>query len=276
MKKQSRLMKLLTIGITGAFLLTGCGGGGGAYSDYASSYNRVSAQGGIDANLTATLTMDGQTNEYSGNFKVDTANNLLYYEMGSDGEKTVQFSDGTYLYTEQNGVRSKYALDGAKKEPQRSDKTGTDSTPPTFDTSGFLQDFSSFLDAGNVKEMGLLDPVAEAAVTKVTKEGDVYTLEISDSIVESFLNSMARNHNGEGDSVQVSDLKNFTYQATVKDGFVTSVTYGGTMKVSVPETLMSSGSAADFDLDFGITVDYNNPGEAVTITLPSTDGYTEV
>lgn len=267
--------KIVLAGIICIFMLTGCGGSGGKYSTYASAYNKVTASGGMDADLNVTLTMDGQTSNYTGNFKVDTANNIMYYEMGSGDTKTIQFSDGSYVYTEHNGEKVKYALNSEGSGPAEPQKEAG-AEAPAFNTSEFLQDFSSFLEAGSIREMGLLDPIPESAVTKTSASGDVYTLTVADSVVEHFLNTMAKTQSGDGDTVQVSNLENFNYTATVQKDVVTGTTYAGTMTVVVPASLMSSGEEASYNLDFNIAVTFNNPGSAVTVTLPDTAEYQEV
>ena len=276
MKKKNKIfmnaLKILAACLLCLSLLTGCGD---KYSSYASAYNKVTAEGGFDADLDVTLKMDGQTSKYSGNFKVDTVNNVMYYEMGDGDSKTIQISDGSYVYTEQNGKKVKYALGSQGTEPEAPQKD-SGSSSPEFNTSEFLQDFSSFLEAGSIKEMGLLDPIPKSAVTKTTANGDVYTLNVADSVVEHFLNTMAKNQTDDGDTVQVSNLENFKYTATVKKGVVTGATYSGTTTVNVPGSHMSDGKDASYTLDFDIKVSYNNPGSKVTVSLPDSSGYEEV
>lgn len=277
MKKKSKTfsnsVKILLVSMLCMVLLAGCGGN--KYSAYASAYNKVTASGGIDADLNASLTMDGQTSDYSGNFKVDTVNNLMYYEMGTGDEKTIQFSDGTYVYTGEKDQKVKYALGSEGTEPSEPQKdSGSD--VPEFETSAFLQDFSKFLEAGSIREMGLLDPIPESAVTKTTKNGNVYTLTVADSVVEHFLNTMAKNQTDDGDTVQVSDLKNFNYTATVENDIVTGVTYSGSTTVNVPGSHMSDGQDASYTMDFNIKIKFNNPGSAVTVEIPDTSEYKEV
>jgi hypothetical protein len=200
--------------------------------------------------------------------------------MESVDGKTIQFSDGNYLYILQGDNKLKYSIkdDGGSgdgpSEPQAPE--GEEQTAPAFDTSGFLGDFASMLEAGKIKELGLLSPIERAAVTKTTKNGDVYTLEVSDAIVKKFLNTMAEDQAGTSDTIQVSDLKDFKYTATIKNGVVTANTYSCSVTVKVPGSLMSDGNAVSYKLSLSIKVEYNNPGQAVSITLPSTEGYQEI
>lgn len=271
-------MAFASVAVVGAMTLGACGGD--AYSEYAAAYNQISAKGGIDANIDAKVTMDGETKEYSGNFKVDNTNNAIYYEMTSDGQTTTQFSDGTYLYTERGDQKTKYELGGNKptsapSQNSKGQKPEKEGEAPEFKTAEFLNEFSSFLDAGKIKELGLLEPIDGIAVSKTTKNGDVYTLEVADSIVKKFLNTMATEQAGD-DTVQVTDLQNFTYNATVKDGVVTKTSYSGDMTVNVPGSLKSDGKDAEYTLNFEIDLEFVNPGSTVNITLPDSSEFKEV
>lgn len=259
-----------------ALLLCACGSD--PYTEYAAAYNKVSANGCIDADINAVLTLDGQTNTYNGNFKVDSKNNLLYYEMTADGNTTTQFSDGSYLYTARGNDKVKYSLSGGKPSaPAAEGGQQPEQDSPEFNTSDFLNEFSSFLEAGKIKELGLLDPIPKAAVTKTVKNGDTYSLTVANSLVERFVNTMAVNQSSSGgDTVQVKDLKNFSYTATVKNGFVKETVYAGDVTVTVPASLMSDGNAQEYTVNFKVTINFNNPGEMVTISLPATDEYREV
>ena len=309
MKKSKSRIKLMAAGVFALALgsvvaLSACGGGSNtdAYDTYASAYNKVSANGGIDANLDVELTMDGKTNKYTGNFVVDNVNNMIYYTMTSDGKTTTQFSDGKYLYTDRGDQKVKFDLskDAPAAAPQQDKENkgqaapqgqpgpdgqaapggqpapSADAKAPEFDTANFLNEFSSFLDAGKVKELGLLEPIAKAAVSKTTAEGDVYTLEVADSIAEKFVNTLATQQAGNADAVQVEDLKNFTYTATVKDGVVTGCQYSGDATVKVPGSLMTDGKDAEYTLNMKINIDFVNPGEVVKIDVPDTKDYVEL
>ncbi len=268
-----KTLALLAMLLVCTMLLTACGD---AYTEYASAYNKISAGGGIDADMNVTLVMDGETRVFSGNFKVDTTRNILYYQMSSDGETTTQFSDGQYLYVERGSEKIKYALGGQQPSAAPSDKGETPSgDAPTFNTSDFLNEFSSFLDAGKIRELGLLSPIDKAAVTKTTKSGDTYTLEVSNSIVKRFVNTLATNAGGS-DTVQVTDLKNFAYSVTVKDGVVTGANYSGDVAIKVPASLSADGAEQNYSVNLKIQITFVNPGAAVNISLPATDGFKEV
>ncbi|MBP0958347.1 MAG: hypothetical protein J5997_13420 [Oscillospiraceae bacterium] len=259
-------------------LFAGCGGGGD-YEKYASAYKKVSAQGGMEANIDLSLKMDGVTTETDGLFKLDTSNgkNILYYEMDVDGNKIIQFSDGDYIYTEADGHKTRYAMNSKpamSSDREEAQKKGSD-TDSTFNTEEFLNEFSSFLEAGKIKELGLLSPIERAAITDISASGDVYTLSFSDTLVKKYLNIIIANEtqSTDGDTLVIDELNNFSNKVTVTNDIVTKAQYSGTMKVTVPASLMASGTETSYDLDLVIDISFVDPGSAVDITLPSTDGY---
>ena len=276
--KKTSLFVMLAMLLICTVLLSGCGGD--KYDSYASAYNKLWANGGIDANISADLKMDSESKHFDGNFKVDNTKNMIYYEMQTSEGKTIQFSDGSYLYTEQGDKKIKYPLGGGgdpKPTQEQQNLEGEANVEvPEFNTSDFLNDFSSMFEASKIKELGLFDPIAKAAVTKTTKNGDVYTLEVSDALVKIFVNKLAVKQTGKEDTVQVTEMKNFKYTATIKSGVVNATTYSGDVTVKVPGSLMSSGEDKEYQVTFNITMDFVNPGQAVSITIPSTDGYEEI
>lgn len=254
---------------------------GDAYGSYAAAYKKVSANGGMCAEFDLTLEMDGVTTETEGTFSLDTSDgkNILYYEMEVDGSEIIQFSDGEYLYTETDGHKIKYALNS--KPTASSDKEEAvqkNDSDSVFDTEQFLSEFSSFLEAGKIKELGLLSPIEKAAVTDVSVENNVYTLSFSDKLVQKYLNIMIANEtqSTDGDTLNINELKNFRYTATVSGDIVTDVVYSGVITVDVPASLMTSGEAASYEMELEIAITFVNPGEAVEVEIPSTDGYEEV
>ena len=281
MKRKSVLKKSLaamTAAILAMTTLTACGGGD-EYNSYAAAYNKVTAKGGMEAKFDVDLEMDGEKVESEGDFKLDTSdgNNVLYYEMKTGDADIIQFSDGEYIYTDMGDAKKKYKLDskpsgGNDTVEEKKDSTGS------FNTTAFLNEFSSFMEAGKIKELGLLSPIEKAAVSSIKKEGDTYKLSFSDALVKKYLNTLVQNETGKGadETIQIDELNDFTYTATEKNGILTGVTYSGTLKVKVPGSLMDDGNDKDYDLDMDIEIEFVNPGEAVSIELPSTDGFEEV
>jgi hypothetical protein len=250
-----------------AFILSACGGD--QYATYSSAYKKLWANGGIDATISADLKMDGITNHYDGNFKVDNTKDILYYEMKTANGSTVQFSDGSYLYTQQGDHKIKYSLkpSGDNGEPTVPENESGEGAPE-FSSSEFLEQFSSMFEASKIKDLGLFDPIPQAAVVKTTKNGDVYTLDVSDSIVKKFVNTLAVNQAGTDDTVQVTDLKNFKYTATIKNGVVTETTFAGDVIVNVPASLTGSGAAKDYSVNMDIKITFNNAGQLSALRCP--------
>ncbi|MCM1184482.1 MAG: hypothetical protein NC337_14015 [Roseburia sp.] len=279
--KRKNVIKGTALSVLAALMLTACGGGD-AYNEYSTAYKKVTANGGMDADFDVTLSMDGTTSNCTGNFKLDTSDgsNILYYEMNFDDSKVIQFSDGTYLYSESDGQKTRYSLNakpatsGNQQKMERKESASSDG----FNTAEFLNEFSSFLEAGKIKEMGLLSPMEKAAVTNVSESGGVYTLEFSDNLVKKYLNIMIENEtqSSGSDTLKIDEMKDFSYQATVSGDIVTKVSYSGTIQVCVPASLMASGEETTYDMDFDIQITFVNPGSAVSITLPSTDGYMDL
>ncbi len=258
--------------------LTACGGGN-EYNSYAAAYNKVTAKGGMEAKFNVNLDMDGENVKSEGDFKLDTSgdNNVLYYEMTTGDNKIIQFSDGEYIYTDMGDSKSKYKLD-TKPSGGDSGKEETKSSSGTFNTSAFLNEFSSFLEAGKIKELGLLSPIEKAAVSSIKKDGDTYTLTFSDALVKKYLNTLVQNETGKDadETIQIDELNDFTYTATEKDGMLTGVSYKGTLVVNVPGSLLSDGEDKTYPLDMDIQIEFVNPGESVSVELPSTDGFEEI
>lgn len=260
-------------------LLTACSSSGD-YSSYASAYNKVTAAGGMEANFNLTLKMDGQTTNSTGNFKLDTSGgkNILYYTMEVDGAQILQFSDGEYIYTDVDGHKTKYALNSKPGGPSDSQEGGHKEESGSFDTGAFLSEFSSFLEAGKIKELGLLSPIEKNAVTNISFADNTYTLTFSESLVKTYLNVLIANEsNGSGsNTLQINELKDLTYKATVSGDTITGVQYTGVLAVHVPGSLMADGNDADYNMDMDIKITFVNPGSAVTIELPDTEGFQTV
>lgn len=282
MKKHGNGRRVLAVllAVASLALLTACSGGGSSdYETYATAYNRVTANAGIDADLEAVVTMDGITKNAGGNFKVDNSgdNTILYLEISMDEQTITQFSDGEYLYTDARGEKTKYALGVKPERTQGEGDEGQGDSGPEWDTESFISEFASFLEAGKIQELGLLSPIPQNAVSSTTKDGNVYHLTINDSTLNTYLKTFGSSVTLSGDdTVQITGIKDFTYDATVENDYVTQVVYTGTLTVEVPGSLTSDGQDGTYDLDLQITAKFNNPGSAVSVSIPSTDGYVEI
>ena len=260
--------------------LSACGSNSD-YDSYATAYRKVTAEGGMDVDLNVKLTMDNTEKNASGNLKVDNSgeNTILYLTMDVDGESFTQFSDGEYMYTDARGSKIKFPLGEQNERTKGEDDpepTEENAGAPSFDTTSFLKDFASFLEAGKIKELGILEPIDSAAISKTEKDGNVYTLTVSDKLTTHYLNTLSSTvMSNEEESVEVKDLKDFSYKATVENDYVKALNIDGSMTVVVPASISSTGKEESYDLSVSIEASFNNPGQKVSITLPDTSAYKE-
>ena len=283
MKRKSVLMKglaALTASVLAMTTLTACGGSD-VYNDYAAAYNKVTAKGGMEAQFDVTLEMDGEEQNYQGDFKLDTSGSdfKLYYEMDYADGTITEFSDGDYIYLDRNDKKIKYSLsDTSISDDHGSDESSKDSDGATFDTASFLSQFYTFMEAGKIRQLGLLAPIEKAAISKIEKNGDTYKLTFSDALVKKYLNTLVQNETGKNadETIQINELNDFTYEATEKNGMISEIVYSGVLKVDVPGSLLTSGEDATYDLNMNIKTTFVNPGESVSIDLPDTSEYEEM
>ena len=282
MKRRSLTKKIiaaLTAAILAVGSLTACGGSD-AYNDYAAAYNKVTAKGGMEAEFDVSLEMDGEKQNLDGDFKLDTSgtNAVLYYEMNTDDGQVIEFSDGEYMYVDMDDKKIKYSLSGTSISAEPETAQDTKESEGTFNTSAFLSQFSTFMEAGKIRQLGLLSPIEKAAVSKIEKSGDTYKLTFSDALVKKYLNILVQNETGKSadETIQINELKDFTYEATEKNGMISEIEYKGVLKVDIPGSLLTSGEDTTYDLDLDIKTKFVNPGEALSVELPSTDGFDEI
>lgn len=282
MKRRSLTKKIiaaLTAAILAVGSLTACGGSD-AYNDYAAAYNKVTAKGGMEAEFDVSLEMDGEKQNLDGDFKLDTSgtNAVLYYEMNTGDGQVIEFSDGEYMYVDMDDKKIKYSLSGTSISAEPETAQDTKESEGTFNTSAFLSQFSTFMEAGKIRQLGLLSPIEKAAVSKIEKSGDTYKLTFSDALVKKYLNILVQNETGKSadETIQINELKDFTYEATEKNGMISDIEYKGVLKVDIPGSLLTSGEDTTYDLDLDIKTKFVNPGEALSVELPSTDGFDEI
>lgn len=277
--KTKKMWKMLVGLLVAISLLSLSGCGADPFETYTKAYRKVMENQGFDADLDVNITMDGVEKNLTGNFKVDNSggNTILLLEVDMDGETMTQFSDGTYLYTEARGQQYKYPLgekqeqEDSRKEPEKEGEE--EGASPEWDVSEFLQEFASFIEAGKIQELGLLTPLDSKYVSKTTAKGNIYSLSISDAVINRFVDILSASIDMEGDTVSVKDLKNFTYEAVVEGEYVRQVTYAGSLTVTVPASIAGTDDDETYEMDIKIVAAFNNPGSKIDITLPSTEGF---
>lgn len=279
MKKLScmlpKLLAMVVVGVMLASSLTFCLAD--AHSEYLNAYLNLMENGLVDANINLDLTMDGTTSNYSGNMKIDNSKDIMYYEMTCNGQSIVTFTDGSYLYTEVDGEKTKFSLDQSAGENQAEPEAPQDQdSKPEFTVQDFVNNFSSLLEPGKIAQLGLLSPVDKNYVVDTEKDGNTYKLIIADGLAQYFLNTVSENASADDSAVVTfPSIKDFSYVATVENGVVTGVVYSGEMTVHVPGSLMSSDTDAEYQMGFNINITFNNPGNEASFELPSTEGFTE-
>ena len=269
-----RIVSVLTVLSLCCAVFAGCAGGD--YGKYASAYNKVTANGGMDADIVLTLSIDGSSLRNEGNLKQDRSGekNIVYYEMNVKGKNIIQFSDGDYIYTNIYGNKIRYPVGGYPPESDSSDDSEA-KNGVLFESETFLNEFASFIASGKLLELDLFSPIARAAITNISLSGNTYTLTFSDGLVNQVFTAFVSNKfNDTGEKIiAVTDLRDFTNTVTVSDGIAVSTKYSGVMTVKVPGHLTESGKDTSYDMDIEIEADFIDPGSAVNIILPSTDGY---
>lgn len=267
--------------------LAGCGSGtSDAYSGYEAAYKEMTKAGGLETNFTLSLEGDGTSFDSTGNMKLVNESNTtkLYYEMEIGDDTIIQFSDGEYIYTDDGENKTKLAIGGGTNQPER--KEGEDLAEKNdgseFNTDAFFQEFSGMLEAGKIKEMGILDQIPKKYVKEITavEQGaeTKYEFSFSEQMVEIFLNVMIRDQvQNEENALTFGNLENFVYDATEnKDGAIREIHYAGNIDVTVPAALMNSGEEKVFELSIDLKLEVVNPGESIELEFPDTNGYEEI
>lgn len=284
--KKRRMEAVLLSAAMAIGILGGCGSTS-AYSGYESAYQKMTAAGGLETNFTLCLDGDGTQMESTGNMTLKNEGNAtkLYYEMKVGDKKIIQFSDGSAIYTDDGTNKTKFSIAGEGKKPEKSENEsgGREKEEASeFNTQAFIQEFSGMLEAGKIKELGILDQIPEKYVKNTSSEKNgantIYTLTFTEALVKNFLNILVRDQVKDSDNaLTFGDLKDFTYTATANgDGVLCGISYAGTVSVTVPAGLMTSGEAKTFELTIDLLLDIVNPGEPVELTLPDTSGYQEL
>lgn len=130
------------------------------------------------------------------------------------------------------------------------------------------------LEAGKIKELGVLDPVPSKYMKKITASKDggetVYNITFPDEFLKVFLKTITSEQTAlNGDYISFDDLKDFQCIATEnKDGYISAIEYKGYTSVTVSGDLMESGQEKKFDLNIDLKMDIQNPGTAVEVVIP--------
>lgn len=256
--------------------LAGCGGGG--YAAYKSAYQKMTAPGSLDVDLSLKLVTSEDTVKAKGNMKMNKEGKM-YYEMKVNDTDVVQFTDGDKLYSEINGIKAVYSTGGKDAErPVTEGGTEEKDQGTGFNVTAFMEEFATMLEAGKIKEMGLLDPIPEAGVksvdTRDVSDGKEYTLHVSNNIVEKMFNTLVKEQVSDNDyALSFSNLEDFNCVMHVnKDGILNGMKYTFSTDVTVPEALTGSDEEV-ISMDVELEVEIQNPGSSVDVPEMSTEGY---
>lgn len=273
-----KLRSMVAVGMCAAMLLSLGGCGGSDYSDYKSAYQKMSAPGSLDVDLSLELVTSEETVTAEGNMKMNKEGNM-YYEMQVGDTNVIQFTSDGKLYSNINGVKTSYSTSGQSAERPVTDGGTEEKDRGTgFDVGAFMEEFATMLEAGKIKEMGLLDPIPEAGIKSmdVSESGGKkeYTLHVSDSIVEKLFNTMIKEQiSNEDYALSFSDLQDFNCVMYVNgSGILDGMYYSCNTDVTVPAAL-TGGSAETLNMSIRLRVDILNAGSAAEVPQMSTEGY---
>ena len=273
MKKRVTVSLMLCI----LFLMAGCSSND-SYSAYKKAYQAMSAPGSLNADIGLTLVTEEETVNAQGNMKMNK-DGAMYYEMKVGDTNVIQFLKDGVLYSEVNGVKTTYDTKGKENEkPKAEDGSPQKEDGAGFELTMFLEEFASMLEAGKIKEMGLLDPIPQEVIKKidVTEDGNgkQYKLEMPDSFVEKLFNVMIEEQvSNEAYALSFSNLKDFSCVMHVnKSGVLDGMSYAGTTDVTVPAALTKAGEET-IHMDLALTVSIKDAGSKVEVPAPDTSGY---
>mgnify|MGYP001649782842 FL=1 len=252
MKKIRQMAAAVMAGAMLAAAVTGCAGKQDPKEVYdaAVAKNAALESVDVDADMKIGLTM-GEENmevEVATNIKADQSDkeHLKYLttasttRQGQSIETTAFYTDG-YYYMDAAGQKLKYPMEEMIKTIE--DSVGTaEMTSDSMESIELKEDGDNRIltfTADPEKMSGYLDEVMGSL-------GDMGAL---------------------GDVNMTIDSASGEYTIN-KDGYYTD------MKMDMAITMEAAGST--MNMTIGMTGSYNNPGQAVEVTIPDTEGYTEI
>lgn len=261
-----------------AVFLTACESSNDSYKEYQEAYQAMSAPGSLNADVQLSLVTDEETVKAQGNMKMNQEG-AMYYEMNVGSTKVTQFLKDGILYSEINGVKTTYDTSNQKNERQKTDEGQAEKEEGNgFTLRAFLEEFASMIEAGKIKEMGILDPINQNAIKKITVtddgSGKSYSLEVSDSLAEKLFNTMIKEQVSDQEyALQFSNLENFQCIMHVnKSGILDGMKYSGDTDVTIPAALTGEAEKK-LGMKIAFQVDILSAGSAVEVPVPDTEGF---
>lgn len=256
--------------------LSACGSSD-AYTGYSDAYKKTSSTGSLDVVFNLSVADGSQTVKSSGNMKMNS-NNEVYYEMTINGQDIVQYVQNGEVHTVVNGEEQTASTSNTNQGTERPNPDGADNDDKvdnsTFNSAKFLEEFSGMLEAGKIKELGVLDPISKNYISDITssKSGSdtVYTMTFPEQFLATMLNTMVKEQtSGSGDTLSFDKLKDFECIAKENgDGYIHAIEYKGYTTVTVPASYTTSGQEETFDLNIDLNMEIQNPGTAVEVVIP--------
>lgn len=255
------------------------GGNGDAYTGYSDAYKKMSEPGSLDVLFDLSVDDGSQTIKSSGNMKMNS-DNEIYYEMNINGKDIVQYVQGGQIHTIVDGEEQTASTSDTNQGTQRANPEGGEGQPNEktdgtgFNSAKFLEEFSGILEAGKIKEMGVLDPISKNYISEITSSESgsdtVYTMTFPEQFLKTMLNIMIKEQvQSSGGSLSFDELKDFECIAKENSsGYLHAIEYKGYTTVTVPGDYTSSGQEESFDLHIDLNMEIQNPGTAVEVVIP--------
>ncbi len=277
MNKKSKMISVIAVGILSLFLFVSCGNIG-EYGDYSDAYKKTTSLGSLNVEFKLEVDDGEQTMSSTGNMKMNNSGEL-YYEMTINDKDIMQYVTDGEIHTFVDGFEQISSTDDKNKGTQKADPEGGEGQPNEktdesgFNSEKFLEEFSGMLEAGKIKEMGVLDPIPSMYIDEITKSEEngnvVYTMTFPDEFSDRLLDTMIEEQVGDSDGITFGKLKDFKcISKENSDGYINYIEYRGFVPVTVPAKYMDSGKEKVFDLEIVLKANIINPGTAVKVVIP--------
>ena len=238
------------------------------YSLYSNAFKKTFDVNSMELDTSVKATVDdGMNISSTGNFKVTdmNANTQFINSMNINGQSVVQFSDGSYIYTDDGSSKNKTRM-GGDPEPKQQEK---DSDSFSFDA--YISEFSGLLDASKIKELNAFEPIAEKYVDNIetvsVSGGKKFIVTLLPQAVDELVNTFINENLSNKNMSPTIDINSMTYTATVVSDYVSEIAFNIDMNVTAPGENTAKRASVDF------VIKPVNPGQQVSFSLPSTDGF---
>ena len=243
------------------------------YTGYSTAFGNSTKQTSMEYNTSLKVTMDGEVTKATGNMKIrDVMTKVNFVNKMEIGDLSLtQFTDGDYIYMDDGREKSKYKIgDKPESQPRGDDKGG-------FDMDFYIQEFSILLDASKIKDMKIAEKLNQNIIQKISKTGSgsdtIYEVTLVDSLVTDIFNTVVDEQLADESSPDCK-FRSFSYKATADSKkLIKNVTYYIDMDVTFPAALTKESGDMKKSVQLELAMDYVNPGQGVSFSLPSTDGF---